>query len=116
MINEIDGGFPVYILDDDTVIFLEKEIDHVEFWEKYVSLDVAKKNNVSTHLIKNLPYCQRRGRVVLNNFYCGEKISKKLLKKIESLIKRKLVLVYDEHETRCSLDVHSFKSLIPHIN
>lgn len=114
--TDIDGGFPVYILDDDTIIFLKEDIGHVEFWEQHVSLVASKKFNISRHLIKNLPYCQRRGRVVLNNFYCGEKISKKLIGNIEKTLGCKLKFVYDDHETRCPFETSSFNGLISHID
>jgi hypothetical protein len=116
MSNKIDGGFPIYILDDDSIVYTIEDISHCDYWEKTVSRIVAEKYGISQKDISNLPYCIRRARVVNNNLYCGEKISQKLLKKIEKTLKIKLKLVYDEHEARLVSDMLEYKLLIPHIN
>ena len=108
---ELDGGFPVYILDDDTITYILKDVTHVEYWFKVVSKIVAKKNKILRRKIINLPYCQKRARVVGNCFYCGEKITKKTFKKIEKTLKRKLKYIYDEHETRCEINLEEFNLL-----
>jgi len=109
----IDGGFPIYILDDESIFFLKEDISHCEFWEKFIAKIVAKKYSISKSDIINLPYCQRRARIVGNKFYCGEKISKKLFKKIQKEIGFELFYCYDDHETRCQISVSELKS---HIN
>lgn len=109
--NNIDGGFPVYILDDDTIVYIEKDCDHLTFWNNTVKYLVSKKFNVSLQEIENLPYCQRRARVVGSRIYCGENVSKKLLKKIEKILKMNLILCFDEHESRCPISVSEFKGL-----
>jgi hypothetical protein len=109
--TEIDGGFPIYILDDDTVLYTKEDANHVDYWYDVVSKIVADKHGILQKRILNLPYCQRRARVVGANLYCGEKITKKLLKKIEKILDKKLRYIYDEHETRCELSVAEFNGL-----
>lgn len=110
--KNLDGGFPIYILDDDTVLFSKEGWDHPTYWENIVSKAVAEKHKIDRSKIVNLPYSQKRARVVENNFYCGEEISKKLFNKIQKLLKLKLNLVYDEHETRCPYELAEFKGLL----
>jgi hypothetical protein len=104
--------FPVYILDDDTILFPNKNMNHVAFWEKEVCLLVADKFGISAKSIKNLPYCQRRGRVVGERFYCGEELKKTVFNKIKKQTGIELSLVPDEHEARLEYDLEKFKSLI----
>jgi hypothetical protein len=113
MSEEPDGGFPVYILDDDTIIYDIQDVNHVDYWRDIVSVVFSKKYNITRSDIIDLPYSQRRARVVGNNFYCGERITKKLIKKIEKTLNRKLNYIYDEHETRCEFETSKLKS---HIN
>lgn len=113
MFKDPDGGFPVYILDDDTILYEIQDINHVDYWKNVVSIIFSKKYGISKSYILNLPYSQRRARVVGNKFYCGEKITKKLFKKIEKTLNRKLSYIYDEHETRCEFETARLKS---HIN
>ena len=109
---DIDGGFPIYILDDDSVFFLKKDIGHVKFWEKVVSKILEKKYSISAKEIINLPYCQRRARIVGNILYCGEKLSKKIIRKIEKEVNIKLIYKYEEHETRCKFEISKLKNII----
>lgn len=105
------NSFPLYILDDDTILYVKEDINHVDYWYNTVSKIVSDKYGVPRRKILNLPYCQRRARVVGNNFYCGEKISKKLFKNIEKALGLKLKHVYDEHESRCEINMGEFKAL-----
>jgi hypothetical protein len=107
---DVDGGFPLYILDDDTLVIFVADVSHSELWESAVAAIVAKEHGVPVSAILNLPYCQRRARIVGNSLYCGEKVSRVLLKSIETATKRKLRLVYDEHEQRCPLSVADLKA------
>lgn len=107
----IDGGFPVYILDDDTILYEVSSKTHPEFWEATVADVVSDKFNMPKSKIDNLPYCQRRGRVVGVTFYCGESINKKLLNQVSKAVGVKLSLRYDEHETRCSYELAEFRGL-----
>ena len=111
MDNNIDGGFPIYILDDDSVLFLKKDISHTKFWQKQVAAVVAKKFAVPLSEILNLPYCQRRARIVGNKLYCGERLSKKAIKKIEGSVGLKLKHCHDDHEKRCEISLGQFKAL-----
>lgn len=106
-------SFPIYILDDDSIHYSNEDLDHSVFWKKQIAKYVAKMFKISLNEILDIPYCQRRGRIVGNKFYCGEKINKKLLNKIEKTIALKLEYIYDEHETRLIDDVIKLKS---HIN
>jgi hypothetical protein len=107
---DLDGGFPLYILDDDTLVIIVADVSHSELWESTVAAIVADEHGVPVSAIMNLPYCQRRARVVGNRLYCGEQVSQSLLKRIEIATKKKLQLVYDEHEQRCPLSVAELKA------
>lgn len=111
MTDDPDGGFPVYILDDDTILYIKEDLNHVDYWCDFVSKIVSERHGIPRKKLINLPYCQRRARVVENKFYCGEKIKKDLFKTIEKKLGRKLKYVYDEHETRCEFNLAEFKSL-----
>ena len=105
-------SYPIYILDDDTVLFTKEDINHVEFWQKTVAPLLAQKMKIPTRKLLNIPYSQRRGRIVGNILYCGEKISKKLLKLIEKIVRSELKIVFDEHEKTIDYDVAKFKNLV----
>jgi hypothetical protein len=107
----MDGGFPIYILDDESILFIKKDLSHSKFWQMQVAAVVAKKFSVPLADILNLPYCQRRARIVSYRLYCGERLSKKLIKKIENTVGLKLNYCYDEHETRCEISLGHFKAL-----
>ncbi len=107
-----EGGFPLYILDDDTLIVVVSDMSHCEFWESTVAAIVAKERGLPLSAILNLPYCQRRARIVGNSLYCGEDVSPTLRRSIEAATERTLTLVYDEHEARCPISVAEFTSLV----
>lgn len=107
----MDGGFPVYMLDDDTILYLCEDLTHIEFWDRVVSSVVSEKTGIVRRKLSNLPYCQRRARVVDKKFYCGEVISDELFKRIEEELQMRLKYIYDEHETRCPISVYEFKGL-----
>ena len=111
--QHIDGGFPIYILDDDRIEFEIADLGHTEYWVEKVAAIVAAQNKLNKSQLVNLPYCQRRGRIVGDILYCGEKISKDLLRKIESATGVKdLKVVFDDHEIRCDYDLRIFKGLL----
>lgn len=101
----IDGGFPVYLLDDGSVLFAREDLGHTEFWEREVALAVSRMLSAPLDGIIDLPYCQRRGRVVGDVFYCGEDLSRADMRLVERAVGMRLRLVHDEHETRCRLSV-----------
>lgn len=104
-------SFPIYILDDQTIVYTKRDQNHVDYWYHTVSKIVAEKHGIARRKLLNLPYCQKRARVVENRLYCGEKITKKTLRQIEKTIGIKLILTHDEHETRCPLELAEFKAL-----
>jgi len=110
--TDVAGGFPIYILDDDTLVIVVADMSHCEFWESTVAAIVASELAIPLPAILNLPYCQRRARIVGNRLYCGEHVSPTLLTSIQAATGRKLRLVYDEHETRCPISVAEFKLLM----
>jgi len=107
-----EGGFPLYILDDDTLVVVVSDISHCDFWESTVAAIVAEKHGLRLSVLLNLPYCQRRARIVGNRLYCGEEVSPALLRSIEAVTGRTLKLIYDEHETRCPISVGKFTALV----
>jgi len=107
-----EGGFPLYILDDDTLVVVVSDMSHCDFWESTVAAIVAETHGLRLSALLNLPYCQRRARIVGNSLYCGEEVSPALLQSIEAATGRTLKLIYDEHETRCPVSVAEFASLV----
>ena len=110
--------FPIYLLEfvgELVVCFPEdrSDIGHTEFWEKTASGLVAEHYKIPQYLLVNLPYCQRRARVVGNRVFYGEKPDAKLFRLIQKALgNSKLVFVYDEHEKRLEYDVSEFKKLM----
>jgi len=41
-----EGGFPLSILDDDTLIFVVSDMSHCEFWESTVVAIVTEKHGL----------------------------------------------------------------------
>ena len=103
-------SFPIYILDDDTILFSKQDLSHSEFWKNEVVHYVATKFKVPVRKLLNIPYCQKRARVVGNRLYCGEKIDKALFVKIQKTLNIELEIVYDDHEKRLNYDVAIFSS------
>jgi hypothetical protein len=112
------GCFPIYILCLDGKWLIEfpeprEDIGHTRFWEDHVSHVVARHYEISQALLENLPYCQRRARVVGNRVYYGGKPDANLLQSIrEAVGNEELDFVYDDHEKRLAEDVKEFRSLI----
>ncbi len=110
--------FPVYLLQlDDTIQVAlpegKEDIGHSEFWGRTVSHIVAKHYNIPQVKLANLPYCQRRARIVDNTCYYGETPDLKLLDLIHRAVGNKgLAFVYDDHEKRLKDDVLEFRKLV----
>jgi hypothetical protein len=111
-------SFPVYLLrlgKSWQVIFPENKSDigHTDFWEKTVSKIVAEHYHIPHTELVNLPYCQRRARVVASKIYTGSRNLKPELQTVIliALRKRKLQFLYDEHEKRLREDVMQFRRL-----
>lgn len=111
------SSFPIYIIELDSqvkVVFPEgrSDIGHSEFWEQSVASLVAGHYGVPQSSLANLPYCQRRARVVGNTVYYGEAAEEELLRLIRKAVGNvKLAFCYDDHEKRLREDVREFNRL-----
>ena len=117
------SSFPVYILDlsgTDRVVYPNGRLDipHADFWKGTVAAIVADHFDLQVKRLLNLPYCQRRARIVVREddaavAYYGERQSKKLLKLIaKSVGLPNLEWRPDEHEQRLDFDVVEFERLL----
>jgi hypothetical protein len=110
--------YPVYLLqlgDTIQVVFPEdkSDIGHADFWEQKVSLLVAKQYSVPQAKLANLPYCQRRARIVDDKCYYGETPDPTLLEQIRQAVgDMQLSFVHDDHERRLKEDVLGFHRLV----
>jgi hypothetical protein len=110
--------FPIYLLELGTEIVVAypegfTDVDHSEFWETAASRLVADHFKIPQRLLANLPYCQRRARVVGNTVYYGERRDEKLLRLTrKALGNRRLMFAHDDHEKRLPYDVSEFKRLV----
>ena len=110
--------FPIYLLElGDSLVVCHPEdqtdIDHSTFWETTASRLVAEHYKIPQRLLLNLPYCQRRARVVGNRVYFGERPDATLLHLIrKALGNSKLAFVHDDHEKRLPYDVSEFRKLM----
>ncbi len=110
--------FPVYLLKLDEafqVVFPEgkEDIGHSDFWEKTVSGIVSQHFKIPQARLANLPYCQRRARVVGDRCYYGEEGTPELLALVRQAVgNRKLAFVHDDHEKRLREDVMEFRKLV----
>ena len=82
-----------------------------------VAAIVATHFGLSVKRLLNLPYCQRRARIVVREdeavVYYGERPSKKLLKLIaKSVGMPHLEWRSDEHEQRLDFDVAEFRRVV----
>jgi hypothetical protein len=111
-------SFPIYILHLGPavkIVFPENRADlaHPDFWEQTVCQLVARHFGISPTKLANLPYCQRRARIVGHKVYYGETHDPELLRKIrEALGNSELVFCYDDHEKRLREDVRHFRRLV----
>src|SRR5262249_10660631 len=97
------------------VIFPEEKqhIGHTEFWEQTVSKLVAAHFHIPPMKLLNLPYSQRRARIVGNTIYHGENAEPELLLAIRQAVgNHRLVVVQDNHEKRLKEDVLAFRRLV----
>ena len=110
-------SYPIYLLNLGgklRVVLPEPRTDvgHTEFWESTVSQIVADHYGIPQRLLLNLPYCQRRARIVGDTVYYGGKPTPKLLRRIRKAIgNRTLVFAHDDHEKRLKHDVSAFRRL-----
>jgi len=93
--------FPLYILrlDGEWIVVFPKDrfdLGHTEFWAKVVAQIVAAHYQISVTKLANLPYCQRRARIVGDRVYYGEKQDRTLLQLIRKAVaNRKLAFAFD---------------------
>ena len=105
-------SYPIYILDDDSIVFTKKDINHVDFWIDQVANKVSEMYKIPVHRLLNIPYCQRRARVVGNNLYCDEELSLDLVNNIKTVLNKKVLkVVYDQHETVLPYDLMILNNL-----
>ncbi len=107
-------SYPLYILDDDSIVFTKEDLNHVDFWNQKVAKNVSEMYRIPVHRLLNIPYCQRRARVVGKNLFCGEELSIDLVNKIKTVLNKKVLkVVYDQHETVLPYDVMILNNLKP---
>ena len=111
-------SFPIYLLNlggKFRAVLPEPRTDvgHTDFWESTVSQIVADHYGIPQRLLRNLPYCQQRARIVGNLVYYGGKPTPILLRLIRKATgNRKLVFAHDDHEKRLRHDVAEFRKLV----
>jgi hypothetical protein len=110
--------FPVYLLrlgEKWQVVVPNELVDlgHTDFWEQTVSHVVADYYKIPQAKLANLPYCQRRARVVGDKIYFGGRPEPELLHAIRAKTGNlKLDFIFDEHEKRLREDVLELRRLI----
>jgi hypothetical protein len=110
--------FPIYLLrlgDEWTVVLpvAKAHIGHADFWEHTVSRMVAEHYQIPQFELLNLPYCQRRARVVGEKVFYGERPDLALLQIIRKILGNdNLVFCHDEHEKRLREVVREFRRLL----
>ncbi len=109
--------YPVYLLEfgeEIKVVFPDdkQDIGHTEFWEQFVSFLVADHYRVPQDKLANLPYCQRRCRIVGKKLFYGEKDGVEVLRLVEKAVGEELTLFPEEHEKRLREDVRVFRRLV----
>jgi hypothetical protein len=110
--------FPIYLLrlgDEWKVVFpmAKADIGHTDFWEHTVSRIVAEHYQIPQFELLNLPYGQRRARVVGDKVFYGESPEPALLQVIRKVLGNEhLVFCHDEHEKRLREDVRQFRRLL----
>jgi len=113
-------SYPIYIVEfkpQKFVIVFENEkqdIQHTEFWEQTVARVTAKYLGVPRSELLNLPYCQRRARIINQIVFYGEDQTPALLDQIMTAVDESgLVWRFDEHEARLPMDVAMMKAIVP---
>ncbi len=109
--------FPIYIIHlgpNIQIVFPDnsEDLTHPDFWEQTVCHLVARHFGIPPQRLANLPYCQRRARIVGNKVYYGEAHDPALLRLIcEALGNPEFVFCDDDHEKRLEHDVRQFDRL-----
>lgn len=111
-------SFPIYLLrlgPSYQVVYPEDRADigHADFWEQTVSHLVAEFYGIPQQDLANLPYSQRRARIVRNIIYYGGKPHLSLLQMVRNALGNdQLIFVHDDHEKRLREDVREFHKLL----
>ena len=111
-------SFPVYLLwigAEWQIVFPEDKTDigHTDFWEQKVSYIVAQHFHIPQKKLANLPYSQRRARIVGDKIYYGERHDPELLGVIRKAIgDEQLIFAYDDHEKRLRADMMEYRKLV----
>jgi hypothetical protein len=114
----LTSAFPLYLLrlNGEWKIILPEDrtdIGHTDFWEQTVSHIVAEQYRIPQKQLANLPYCERRARVVGDTIYYGERPDPKLLRSIRQTVgNHKLAFCHDDHEKRLREDVQQLRKLV----
>ena len=112
------ASFPTYLLDLDDgikIVFPENRLDigHTDYWEQTVSHIIAQQYGIPQKMLANLPYSQRRARIVGNALFYGEKDGAAVLPLVRQAVgNEELLLSFDEHERRLREDVRAFRRLL----
>jgi hypothetical protein len=107
--------FPIYILRlgrTAQIVFPENraDLDRPDFWEQTVCHVVARHFGIPPRRLANLPYCQRRARIVGDKVYYGETHDPQLLGLIRKALQNpNLSFVYDVHEQGLREDERLFR-------
>jgi hypothetical protein len=110
--------YPVYAVRFDQewqVVFPEDRADigHMDFWEQTVSYVVVQHYKTPQTTIANLPYSQRRARIVGDQLYYGERLDPVLLAAIRKAVGNdQLAFAYDAHEKRLREGVVEFRKMV----
>jgi hypothetical protein len=111
-------AFPIYLLqlgDEWRIVFPvpKADIGHTDFWEHTVCRMVSEHYQIPQFELLNLPYSQRRARVVREKVCYGESYDTALLQMIRKAVGNDdLVFCHDEHEKRLREDVREFRRLL----
>ena len=46
-------SYPIYILDDDSIIFTKEDLNHVDFWNDQVANKVSEMYKIPVHRLLN---------------------------------------------------------------
>ena len=112
------ASYPIYLLEVGEKIRVlfpggKQDIGHADFWEQTAALLVAEHYKLPQRKLANLPYCQRRGRIVGSTLFYGEKDGSEMLPLVRQAVgNEELVLCFDEHERRLREDVRAFRRLL----
>jgi hypothetical protein len=110
--------FPLYLLrlgQGWQIVFPanKEDIGHTDFWEQTASHLVARHFKIPQPKLANLPYSQRRARVVGDSVYYGERPDPELLPLLRAAVgNEELAFCFDEHEKRLREDVRQFRRLV----